>query len=148
MPNRFYAGFSREHISFYFIPISLCPPINGIKSEFMPDRLKNGRPTLPPFDMKSDRYCVEPVCVCFLCPEIKFDMRACRKAQTRHSKLYVMPCAAGQHCKAPEQTPGPPHYTQVCQVRSWHVRRARPGEQQRVPSYLWQCAAFTQGTNS
>lgn len=23
-----------------------------------------------------------------------------------------MPCAAGQHCKAPEQTPGPPHYTQ------------------------------------
>ena len=45
------------------MPISLCPPINGIKSEFMPDRHKNGRPTLSRFDMKSDRYCVEPVCV-------------------------------------------------------------------------------------
>ena len=26
---------------------------------------------------------------------------------------------------------------QVWQLRSWHVRRARPGEQQRVPSNLW-----------
>ena len=43
--------------------IALCPPINGIKSEFMPDRHENGRPTLSRFDMKSDRYCVEPVSV-------------------------------------------------------------------------------------
>ena len=54
--------FFRQHIYFiYFMPISLCPPINGIKSEFMPDRHKNGRPTLPRFDKKSDRFCVETV---------------------------------------------------------------------------------------
>ena len=72
--------FSREHIFFFLMPISLCPPINGIKSEFMPDRHKNGRPTLSRFDMKSDRYCVEPVCVCFFfVPRDQFDMRACRE---------------------------------------------------------------------
>ena len=75
--------FSREHNFFYFMPISLCPPINGIKSEFMPDRHKNGRPTLSRFDMKSDRYCVEPVCVCFFfVPRDQFDMRACREWST------------------------------------------------------------------
>ena len=63
--------------------IALCPPINGIKSEFMPDRHENGRPTLSRFDMKSDRYCVEPVCVWGLfVPRDQFDMRACREWST------------------------------------------------------------------
>ena len=81
--------FSREHIIYLFMPISPCPPINGIKSEFIPDRHKNGRLTLSRFDMKSDRYCVEPVCVCFfLCPEISLTCElAASEAQTRHSKL-------------------------------------------------------------
>ena len=75
--------FSREHIFFYFMPISLCPPINGIKSEFMPDRHKNGRPTLSRFDMKSDRYCVGPVCVRGgFVPRDQFDMLACREWST------------------------------------------------------------------
>ena len=72
--------FSREHKKKIIMPISLCLPINGIRSEFMPDRHKNGRPTLSRFDMKSDRYCVEPVCVCFyFVPGDQFDMRACRE---------------------------------------------------------------------
>ena len=69
------------------MPISLCPPINGIKSEFMPDRHKNGRPTLSRFNTKSDRYCVEPGYVCFFsCPEISLTCElAASEAQTRHS---------------------------------------------------------------
>ena len=75
--GRFFPG---NTFLFYFMPISLCPPINGIISEFMPDRHKTGRPTLSRFDMKSDRYCVEPVCVWILfVPRDQFDMRACRK---------------------------------------------------------------------
>ena len=55
--------FSREHIIYLFMPISPCPPINGIKSEFIPDRHKNGRLTLSRFDMKLGSDSVEPVCV-------------------------------------------------------------------------------------
>ena len=77
---RFFPG---NAFNFCFMPISHCTPINGIKYEFMPDRHKNGRPTLSRFDMKSDRYCVEPVCVWGLfVPRDQFDMRACREWST------------------------------------------------------------------
>ena len=75
--------FSRNTFFFFLMPISLCPPINGIESEFMPDRHKKGRPTLSRFDMKSDGHCVEPVCVWgFYVPRDQFDMRACREGST------------------------------------------------------------------
>ena len=71
--------FSREHTK-KKKPISLCPPINGIKSEFMPDRHKIGRPTFVPV-----RHEIGPLlrrtgmCLGFFVPRDQFDMRACRE---------------------------------------------------------------------
>ena len=128
------------------MPISLCPPINGIKSEFMPDRHKNGRPTLSRFDMKSDRYCVKPVRVCvffFLCPEISLTCElAAGEAQTRHSGCENNggedsgDAGREDESRESEAVVRPPPYTEVEEEFSTLEAKARSSGMEDVSFHL------------